>query len=327
MIISRTPVRIPFGGGGTDVISYSSQFGGFILSAAIDKYIYVSVNRRFERSIRVSYSRTEIVDSVSEIQHPLAREALKFTDLKEHLEIVTVADVPAGTGLGTSGSFLVGLLNALHTYKREHIPPQAVAEEACHIEIETLKEPIGKHDQYLAAFGGITSLEIDKNGEVTVVPVKISAHTTAELEHNLLLFYTGRSRSASTVLKEQSESTTKNEEKIINSLHRIKEIGREIKKALEEGRPDYFGQLLNEHWRVKKELSSKVSDPQIDRWYEIALKNGASGGKIMGAGGGGFFMFYCRHDKDKLREAMTKEELEEVRFRFDFEGSKILVNL
>jgi len=326
MIIARTPVRISLGGGGTDLASYYCKYGGFLIAAAIDKYIFITVNRRFEDSIRVSYSKTEIVDKVEDIQHPIVREALKLLGYDGSLEITTIADVPANTGLGTSSSFTVGLLNALHTYKRESITAKALAEEACRIEIDILGEPVGKQDQYMAAFGGITCLTFAKNGEVTVTPLNISPDIIEELERHIMLFYTGIRRNSADVLSEQNNASQIDDKKVIENLHKIKEIGEEAKIALESGNVHRFGQLLDIHWQTKKNLSNKVSRPEIDRWYALARQNGALGGKIMGAGGGGFFMFYVEGNKNKLRQAMRRESLREMRFKFDLEGSKVLVN-
>ena len=328
MIMTRTPVRIPLGGGGTDLPSYSSKYGGFLISATIDKYMFITLNRRkLDKIIRASYSQTEIVESVDQLKHPLVREALKLTGMDGGLEITSIGDVTGGSGLGSSGSFLVGLLNGLHTLKREHVSRETLAEEACKIEIDILKEPIGKHDQYLAAYGGICCLDIDRTGHVSAFEAKIADDVLEEFENNVVLFYTGIVRRASDVLADQNNAINKNEGQVIDSLHRIKEIGLEIKRALEEGNLRRFGELLDEHWETKKRLSGKVSRDKINRWYDMAKDNGALGGKIMGAGGGGFFMFYCHNGKAKLRQAMVQEGLVEMRFRFDFEGSKILVNL
>lgn len=326
MIITRTPVRISLGGGGTDLASYYSKYGGFLVAAAIDKHIFVTVNKRFEKSIRISYSKTEIVDKIEDVRHPIVREALRLLGYDGSLEITTIADVPANTGLGTSSSFTVGLLNALHTYKRKSITMKALAEEACRIEIDILKEPIGKQDQYMAAFGGITCLTFDKDGEVTVTPLNISPDTLEDLESHIILFYTGIRRNTADVLSEQNKASEKEDKKVIESLHKIKEIGEEIKVALESGNVRRFGELLHLHWQTKKNLSNKVSRPEIDRWYTLARQNGALGGKIMGAGGGGFFMFYVEGIKNRLRQVMRRENLREMRFKFDLEGSKVLVN-
>ena len=327
MIVTRTPLRIPLGGGGTDLPSYYSQFGGFLISAAVDKYIYITVNRRFENSIRVSYSKTEIVDSPEEIQHPIVREALKLLQIDSNLEITSIADVPANTGLGSSSAFTVGLLNALHTYKKENVSAQELAEEACYIEIETLKEPIGKQDQYLAAFGGIISLEIDRLGSVKVEQLKLPENTLDQLESNCLLFYTGIKRSAGEILASQNKSNGGRHYGSLEAMHQIKEIGRQIKQSFQQGDLDQFGQLLDRHWQTKKKLSDKISDSQIDRWYDLAKSEGALGGKLMGAGGGGFFMFYCNNGKNGFRQSLNQAGLKEMRFRIDWEGSKVLFNL
>lgn len=328
MIITRTPMRIPLGGGGTDIVSYASRFGGFILSAAIDKYSFITVHPRpIDSHIRASYSKTEIVRTAAEIQHNLIREALTLTGISDGIEILSLADVPAGSGLGTSGCFTVGLLNALHTLKAEHLTQVELAEEACKIEIDILKEPIGKHDQYIAALGGVTCLEIDPAGRVCAYPATIHEDILEELERNILLFYTGIARSASDVLVEQSRATDENNTAVIDSLHRIKDLGWEIKEALEAGNLHQFGLLLHTHWEIKKQLSDKISSSQIDEWYELARENGALGGKIMGAGGGGFFMLYCETGKDRLRKVMAQEGLLEMRFRFDFQGTKVMLNV
>lgn len=327
MIVTRTPVRIPLGGGGTDLPSYYHQHGGFLVSAAIDKYIYITVNKRFEKSIRVSYSLTEIRDSVDEIKHPIVRKALKLLDLKEGIEITSIADVPSNTGLGSSSAFTVGLLNALHTYKREKLSAKELAEEACYIEIELLGEPIGKQDQYVSAYGGIICMKIDKLGNVGVNPVHLSEDALDQFESNTLLFYTGIKRSASEILSSQNKSTSSNRFEVLKSLHKIKEIGRKVKNSFEKGTISEFGKLLDLHWQTKRNLSKKVSSEDIDSWYNLAKKNGALGGKIMGAGGGGFFMFYCDNGKNGFRKAMEEKRLKEMRFHLDFEGSKVLINI
>jgi len=327
MIVTRTPVRIPLGGGGTDLPSYYTQYGGFLISAAIDKYIYITVNKRFEKSIRVSYSSTEIADSVDDIKHPIVREALRLLKIDSGIEITSIADIPSNTGLGSSSSFTVGLLNALHTYKNEKVNAKDLAEEACYIEIELLKEPIGKQDQYAAAFGGIICLEIDRLGSVKVAPLKLSEDSLDQLESNTLLFYTGIKRSASEILGSQNKNASLNQEKVIQGMHQIKKIGLEIKEAFEKEDLKTFGKLLDQHWQTKKTLSDKMTQDKIDQWYEVAKKNGALGGKLMGAGGGGFFMFYCNNGKNGFRKIMEQQELKEMRFRLDFEGSKVLVNI
>jgi len=328
MIITRTPFRVPLGGGGTDLPSYYSKYGGFIFSAAIDKYMFISINQPIvDDLIRIKYSKSETVSSVDEVQHEIVREALQYLGFKNAIEVVSMADVPTGTGLGSSGAYTVGLLNGLHTLKRESLTLQQLAEEACKIEIDILNKPIGKHDQYLAAFGGLTCLEIEKDGNVKVCNGEISHAMIDELEKNILLFFTGTSRDANEILSSQSKGAEREDSRIVDTLHRIKEIGYQIKDALESGNLAKFGYLLDKHWYVKKNLSGKISDPKIDRLYEKAKENGALGGKIMGAGGGGFFMFYCEERRNHLRKAMAEEGLREMRYRFDFEGSKVLINL
>jgi len=328
MIVARAPLRIPLGGGGTDLSSYYSKYGGFILSASINKYVFINLNKpQIDRAIILKYSKSEIINDVNGIQHPLFREALKLVGVDSFIEIASLADVPAGTGLGSSGSFLVCLLAALHAFKRKHISTRVLAEEACRIEMDILGDPVGKHDQYMAAFGGLTYLDIDRNGEVSLGRLRISSHDLEELKNGILLFYTGIRRKSSTVLQEQRKDSQRGEQRVIESLHRTKEIGYQIKRALEEGNLRRFGELLDAHWHTKKIRSGKISNPNIDRWYEVARKKGALGGKIMGAGGGGFFMFYCPNDrKASLRAAMTREGLREMSFDFDFEGVKVLVN-
>ena len=314
------------GGGGTDLPSYSSRFGGFVITSAIDKYVYLVVKRRFEEEIRVSYSVTEIAKSVDNIKHPVVREALKLLGLKSHLEIVSIADVPAETGLGSSGSFTVSLLHALHALKDENPPRHELAEESCFLEIEILKEPSGVQDPYIAAFGGFICLEIAREGRVNVSNLRIKEETVHELEDNLLFFYTGIKRSSTIVLQDQGSSIREEGSKALEAMHHIKDIGLKVKRALESDNLSEFGMLQHEHWLAKRETSSKISNGPIDRYYEEGLKNGALGGKLMGAGGGGFLMFYCEKDKERLRKVMSKEGLREVRFGFESEGSKIMVN-
>lgn len=327
MIVTRTPFRIPLGGGGTDLPSYYSRYGGFIFSAAINKYMYICINRpAADDLIRIKYSRSETIDSIKEIKHELVRESLRYTGIENNIEIASMADVPAGTGLGSSGSYLVGLLKGLHELKRENVSTQELAEEACRIEIDILKKPVGKHDQYLAAFGGFTVMDIDKDGKVKVSRANLSRDTLEALENKLVLYFTGVSRDSSTILNEQSAQAKIKESEITRCLTRIKEIGIEIRDSLEKGNLRNFGELLDEHWQTKKRMSDKISNPKIDNLYELAKKNGVLGGKIMGAGGGGFFLFYCDGDKKKLRQVMAKTGLKEMPFNFDSEGSKVLVN-
>lgn len=328
MILARAPFRIPLGGGGTDLPSYYSRHGGFILSAAIDKYLYIYVNRpAADEFIRVKYSRYEQVSSPDEVQHDLVRPALKLLNINGSIEIVSMADVPAGTGLGSSGTYLVALLTALYELKRERIPIQALAETACHIEMDLANHPVGKHDHYLAAFGGITCLDIGTDGRVKVSPLDVSITTVEEFRNNVLLFYTGIVRSSTDILTAQIRDTQQGDPTVLDSLHRTKELGYRIKEALEQGDIERFGHLLDEHWRNKKRRSGKISDSRIDHWYEVAKENGALGGKIMGAGGGGFFMFCCTNKhKARLRQRLAAEGLREMAYDFDFEGAKVLAN-
>jgi len=327
MIITRAPLRMPLGGGGTDLPSYYSRRGGALISAAINKYIYITVNRRFESSMRISYSKTEIVESIDAVEHPIVREVLNFLKLDSHLEITSVADLPANTGMGSSSCFTVALLLALHTFKREHVSPQALAEEAYHIERVILGEPVGKQDQYLAAFGGVVTMDIAPDGNVDVGSVVLDSNAQDDFESNLLLFYTGIRRSASAVLKSQDMKATECESDVLARLDRIKQIGNDIRQAICDGDIRRFGLKMDEHWQTKKSLSSNISTSDVDRWYEIALANGALGGKLMGAGGGGFLVFFCDSNKKALRDAMGSEGLSEVKFHVDWDGAKVLVNL
>lgn len=328
MIISRTPLRLPLGGGGTDLPSYSSRRGGFVLTAAIDKYQFITVNRRrLDRLIRASYSKTETVASVAEVEHNIIREALRLVGIDGGIEISSIADVPGSSGLGSSGAFTVGLLAALHTLKRETVAVETLVEEACHIEIDVLRQPIGKQDQYIAGFGGIQCLDIDPRGTVTVTPLPIDASGVEDLEHNVLLFYTGVGRNASDVLADQDRATADGDAGALERLDRIKEIGLETRKVLERGELRRFGELLHEHWSVKRSLSAKVSSDAIDRWYATGRAAGAIGGKLVGAGGGGFFMFYIEEGQGRLRAAMAAEGLLEMRFRFEPDGTKIVANI
>jgi len=328
MILARAPYRISLGGGGTDLPSYYQKHGGFILSAAVNKYLYIYVNRpAADDFIRLKYSRYEQATSPDEIEHDLVRPALKLLNLSGSLEIASMADVPAGTGLGSSGTYLVALLTALHDLKRERIPTQALAEMACHIEMEIAGHPAGKQDPYLAAFGGFTCLDIDRDGRVKVSPLDISITAVEEFRNHVLLFYTGQTRSSSEILEAQRQDTGRGESSVIDSLHRTKELGYQVKEALETGDLEGFGRLLDEHWQNKKRRSSKISDANLDRCYEMVKSGGGLGGKIMGAGGGGFFMFYCPPaSKAGVRRALAQEGLREMPYDFDYEGAKVLVN-
>ena len=326
MIISRSPLRITLGGGGTDLPSYYKKKGGFLISAAINKYVYVTVLRPFKKGIFLKYSKIENVKKILKIHHPIVRETLRLQKLKTpQIEITTLTDIPAGTGLGSSGSFTTALIKSLYAHNKKLILPQDLAELACHIEIDRLKEPIGKQDQYIASYGGVTCFTFKKNGKVEATPLKISNKNLTELEDNLLLFFTGYSRNAGDILKEQDKKTKQEENKMIDNLNFVKEIGLKSKKYLENGKLIQFANLMNEHWKFKQSRSKKMSNNNISKWYNDGLKNGATGGKLVGAGGGGFLMFYA-NDKDKLRKKMFQNCLEEVRFNFDFQGTQIVLS-
>ncbi len=325
MIIARSPLRITLGGGATDLPSYYSQFEGFVLNAAINKYVYISVHKLFWDRINLKYSKMEDVQLVEEIEHPIFREALKRQGIESRIELSSMADIPAGTGLGSSSAFCVALLKALYAYNKRHATPGNLAEEASHIEIDLLHEPIGKQDQYASAFGGINCLRFRRDGRVDVTSLNIESDTLYSLEDRLLLFFTGYQRAASKVLTEQKNQTLRNDSEMIENLHVVKQIGVKAKEALERGDLDEFAEMMNEHWRFKKKRSKSMSNEKIDRCYEKAMKNGAVGGKLIGAGGGGFLMFLAQ-DTEKLRSVMAQEGLNEVEFTFDFEGAKVLVN-
>lgn len=327
MILSRAPLRITLGGGGTDLKSYYSKYGGFLIAAGINRYCTILANKRFYDSIRLSYSQMEVRDSVDEIEHRIFRESLRLIGIENRIELHSTADVPANSGLGSSSSFTVALLNALHTYQGDYVSRKELAEEACHVEIDILGEPIGKQDQYMAAFGGITCLTFDKDGTVLVEPLRLTDETLDQLESNLMFFFTGKERSASEILREQDEKSKKNDPAMDQNLHQVKDIGLKTREYLERGEVDMLGELLRTHWEIKKKRSQKMSDPFIDECYDVALKSGAVGGKLMGAGGGGFFMFYCKSDKKiKVSEALNKMGLRREKFNIDWEGAQILLN-
>lgn len=324
MIIARSPLRISLGGGGTDLPSYYQKYGGFLLAAAIDKYVYATVNRPFSPGIYLKYSKLEQVREVDKVSHPIIREALRELNLRTpQIEITTLADIPSGTGLGSSGSFTTALIKGLYAYYRKGIHPQELAELACTIELEKLNEPIGKQDQYISAFGGITAFTFNSDDTVKSERLLISNQTLHNLEDNLLIFFTGISRSASSILSDQDLRSKKNDNSMLENLHFVKEIGLKSRDALLRGDTSEFGTLMHEHWEHKKERSPGISNEFINDAYEVARKNGAMGGKLVGAGGGGFLMFFA-NEKDKLRHVMAGLNLEEVRFKFDFEGTKVI---
>jgi D-glycero-alpha-D-manno-heptose-7-phosphate kinase len=324
VIITRSPLRITLGGGGTDLPSYYRNHGGFLIAATIDKYVYVTVMRPFVEGIFLKYSKLEHVQNIDDVQHPIVREAMRMLGFKTpQVEITTLADIPAGTGLGSSGSFSTALLKALYAHRRRLLHPSELAELACEIEIDRLGEPIGKQDQYAAAYGGVTCFHFNRDDTVHACPLKASMGSLFELEDNLLLFFTGFARAAGSILQDQKRRSEESDAAMLENLHFVKELGFRSLQALESGNNGLFGELLHEHWEHKKRRSDGMTNPQIDEWYDLGKKNGAVGGKLVGAGGGGFLLFYS-HDHMRLRNAMSKAGLEEVRFRFDFEGTKVL---
>ena len=324
MIITRSPLRISLGGGGTDLPSYYEEHGGFLIAAAIDKYVYITVHKTFVEEMIVKYSKVERVAHASELEHPIVREACALLQMDgRSLEITSMADIPAGTGLGSSGSFTTALLKALHAYQKNIVRPAEIAAQACQIELEKLHEPIGKQDQYIAAVGGLTSFHFMPSGKVEILPVEVEEETLFNLQDNLLMFFTGYTRSASKILKEQNDRTKSVDKAMIENLHFVKELGVQSKDALESGDLREFARLMDVHWQRKKERSGGMTNGPINEWYDFAMANGALGGKLIGAGGGGFLMFYSEQTT-RLRRAMREQGLREVRFRFDFEGTKIV---
>lgn len=324
MIIIRSPLRITLGGGGTDLPSYYREHDGFLISAAIDKYVYITLHQTFVEDLIVKYSKLERVRSLSELEHPIIREAFRLVGLDgSYLELTSMADIPAGTGLGSSGSFTTALLKALHTHRRNVLTPGELAEQACHIEIDLLGEPIGKQDQYIAAYGGVTCFDFRRDETVKAVPLTLDSETLHNLEDGLMMFFTGFSRRAGAILGEQDTKTKMRDQGMIDNLHYVKELGFRIKETLIEGDLLQFGRLMHEHWEHKKQRSGGMSNPEIDRWYSLAMENGAIGGKLIGAGGGGFLMFYTE-DKRRLRHALTEAGMREVRFGFDFGGTQVV---
>lgn len=327
MILSRAPLRITLGGGGTDLKSYYSKYGGFLIAAGINRYCTILATRRFYDDMRLSYSEMEICDSIDKIKHRLFRECLRLLQIDKNIELHSTADVPSNSGLGSSSSFTVALLNALHTYKGDFISKKELAEEACHIEIDVLGEPIGKQDQYMATFGGVTCLTFDKNGEVLVEPLRLRDDVYDQLESNLLFFFTGKERSASEILREQDDKSKNNDPGINENLHQIKDIGMKTREYLQKGNVDAFGELLHVHWELKKQRSNKMTDTLIDEYYDSSRKTGALGGKLIGAGGGGFLMLYCPNgSKLKVAGALAKMGLRRERFQIDWDGARIMLN-
>jgi D-glycero-alpha-D-manno-heptose-7-phosphate kinase len=324
MIIVRSPLRITLGGGGTDLASYYRDHVGMLIAAAIDRYVYITLHQTFQPGLIIKYSQLEHAERVADISHPIVREAFILTGVKDKVEITSMADIPAGTGLGSSGSFTTALLRALHSHKKNIISPHELAEQACHIEIDRLGEPIGKQDQFIAAYGGVTCFRFNKDDTVTVAPADISSEVLDNLEEGLTMFFTGYTRAASAILKDQDDRSKAKDSSVIDNLHYVKDLGQRSLKALKADDLHLFGQLMDEHWQHKKKRFGAMSNPKIDEWYDLAMRSGAAGGKLIGAGGGGFLLFYA-DDKRRLRHVMREAGLEEVRFRFDFEGTKTIV--
>ncbi len=324
MIITRSPLRISLGGGGTDLPSYYREHGGFLVAGALDKYVYLTLHRTFVPDLIVKYSKLERVPTAAQLEHPILREAFALLGMDgRSLEVTSMADIPGGTGLGSSGSFTTALLKVLHAANKNLISPAELAEQACHIEIDRLGEPVGKQDQYIAAVGGITAFTFHRDGRVEYRPCKISEETLFNLEDNLLLFFTGYSRSASAILTDQNDKSKQRDPAMLDHLHFTKDLGHQSLAALESDNLDEFARLMDVHWRRKQSRSAGMSNGRINEWYAHAMTHGALGGKLIGAGGGGFLMFYA-DDKVRLRHAMREKGLQEVRFRFDFEGTKVV---
>ena len=326
MIITRSPLRITLGGGGTDLPSYYEKFGGFLISATINKYVYITLHENFAPGFIAKYSKMESVEDASQIEHRIIRNTFQYVGLDgKGLELSSMADIPSGTGLGSSSSFTTALLKALHVYKKNIVNAKELAEQACHIELDLLKEPIGKQDQFISAYGGITQFTFNQDGSVKVDPLRINEETFDKLTDNLLLFFTGYSRSASNILKEQDEKSKQDDKEMNDNLNFVKEIGFKSKKLLEDGDLVEFAKLMDVHWQHKKKRCNNMSNLKINEWYDLAMQNGAIGGKLIGAGGGGFLMFYSE-DKSNLRKTMRSIGLKEVRFSFDFEGTKQIMS-
>lgn len=324
MIITRSPLRISLGGGGTDLPSYYREHGGFLVSAAITRYVYLTLHRTFVEDCIIKYSQMERVRAIDDIAHPIIREALRLTGTPcASLEIASMSDIPAGTGLGSSGSFTTALLGALHALNHEIVTKARLAQEACHLEIDVLKEPVGKQDQYIAAYGGITVMKFNPDDSVDVEPARLEPETRANLQDNMMLFFTGYTRAASAILKDQDDRTKGSDRSMIEDLHRVKELGKESLAALESGDLRRFAEIMHEHWERKRRRSSGMTNDRIDAWYRLARENGALGGKLIGAGGGGFLLFYTE-DKTRLRHAMRETGLTEVRLDFDAQGTTVV---
>ncbi len=324
MIITRSPLRISLGGGGTDLPSYYREHGGFLIAGAITRYVYITLHRTFVDECIIKYSQLERVHAIDEIVHPIIREALRLTATPcASLEMASMSDIPAGTGLGSSGSFTTALLSALYAMNHQIISKARLAEEASHLEIDVLGEPVGKQDQYIAAYGGIMVMRFHPDDTVEVTPARIDAETRANLQDNMMLFFTGYTRAASTILKDQDDRTKRSDRIIIDELHRVKELGHASLAALESGDLPSFAAIMHEHWERKRHRSGGMTNDRIDEWYRLARANGALGGKLIGAGGGGFLLFYTE-EKTRLRHAMREAGLTEVRLDFDTQGTAVV---
>ncbi len=321
MIIVQSPLRISLFGGGTDFPDYYLQEGGCVLSTAIDKYIFVVIKQRFDAKLRIGYTSTEMVDTVDEIQHELIREALRLTGISKGVEITTMGDIPAGSGLGSSGAVTVGALNAMYTYLNENISASRLAREACEIEIEKLKKPIGVQDQYISAFGGLRFIEFQTNGVIQVERLSLDGLVKRRLNENLLIFYTGVTRQADTILAEQQV----NIQQRMTVLREMKQMAYTARQELEAGNVDTLGRLLHESWMLKKQLASRISNGFIDEIYRTARDAGALGGKILGAGGGGFLLLYCPYERRESVRAALKN-LQELPVQLEPDGSKVIFN-
>ena len=321
MLITRTPFRVSFCGGGSDIHSFYEKNGGCVISTSIDKYMYITIHPTFrDKGLILKYSHIEEADHYDKVDHKIFKECLSQFNQKG-VEISSVADIPAGTGLGSSSTFTVGLLHTLYAYNNKSITKEQLAKEACEVELERLKEPIGKQDQYAAAFGGLNYMSFNPGGTVSVEPIKMEKSSYKKMEDNLLMFYTGDVRSASAILKEQTRNISHGDKE--NSMLKMCEITKKLRVELEKNNIDYIGEALHENWILKKTLASSISNPYIDRWYSAALSRGALGGKLLGAGGGGFLLFYVpKHCQTSVRRAL--KDLDEIKFGFDWQGTKLV---
>ncbi len=320
VILAKAPLRISLGGGGTDLRSYYEAHEGFLIAGAINQYVYIMIHAAFRKTFQLKYSQIEEVEDANTIKHPIFREALTRYWNGEPLEVHSIADVPAGTGMGSSGSFTVALLKALSQGRHVATTPSQLAEQACEIEIDFLKEPVGKQDQYVAAHGGICAYTFHQDGRVTVEPLSLSQVTLEKMHNQMLLFYTGEIRSASKILADQNNRSRANDSEMLDNLHRTKEMGYESRKLLESGDLVAYAELMNEHWQNKRRRSKDMANPHIDSLYELALKNGAIGGKLIGAGGGGFLLVYSE-SPTHTRDAMAQVGAQELPFEFEFSGA------